>query len=431
VIDVPHNRRLGALFNRLKRGRSVWILTSVLGAAALLFVGCLSLTDSGLWRPHREEGPLKEVAVDRLIRVRLLGRNPRPAEQMAVIAPFDVSETSTGKKFGGRQGPMQAATVRPALENGIQLGERFIPSGDITITPARDAAIVLKERTYRGSLRIQRQGVGLAFTNHLDIEAYLRGVLRGELPRYFHPESFKAQCVAARTYALYTKAHSPEGRSFDVFDHEGSQVYIGVAAEDRVADGAVEATAGEVCAWGPDHDIFCTFYSSCCGGRSQHVNNVKTSYAAVPPLAGGVDCPDCYMAPHFKWGPIKLSKAELTKRLIARYPSLSRLGTIAAIRPKKTTSDGRVVSIELAGSGGGSETLVGEDFRLSIGARELKSTIFKIDDKKDEVVFRDGRGFGHGMGLCQYGMDTKARRGMDYKLILSAYYPGCQVIKLY
>lgn len=120
----------------------------------------------------------------------------------------------------------------------------------------------------------------------MDIESYLRGVLRGELPRYFHIESFKAQCVAARTYALYTKRFKPAGPTFDVYDDEGSQVYSGVSVEDATSSRAVDETRGEVCSYDNNgkQDIFCTYYSSCCGGLSQHVNNVKPRDPNVPPL---------------------------------------------------------------------------------------------------------------------------------------------------
>ena len=74
---------------------------------------------------------------------------------------------------------------------------------------------------------------------------------------------------------------------------------------------------------------------------------------------------------------------------------------------------------------------MGEDFRLSVGSRELKSTNFTIADDGDHFVFSNGRGFGHGVGLCQYGMETKAARGMSYVDILAAYYPGSLVRRVY
>ena len=331
-----------------------------------------------------------------------------------------------------RHGELRAA-VRPAGVHGIDLGGEHLASNDVVITPERDAAIVLDQQTYRGALRIQRVGEGLLFDNHLDVESYLRGVLRGELPRDFHPESFKTQAVAARTYVLYQKQNGPRERSFDVYDHEGSQMYIGVRGEDRIAVEAVEKTCGEVCTWndGRGDHIFCTFYSSACGGRSQPVTHFKPNMTAVSPLAGNVPCSDCYLAKFYRWDPVEISKAELTKRLVAKYPTLSRLGTLVEIEPKARTPDGRIIRMLLIGATGQNDTLLGEDFRLSVGGRVLKSTNFEIEARAQSFVFKNGKGFGHGVGLCQYGMETKARRGKDYRQILEVYYPRSDIKKLY
>jgi stage II sporulation protein D len=229
------------------------------------------------------------------------------------------------------------------------------------------------------------------------------------------------------------RAQTPATRTFDVTDDESSQVYDGVQAEESGAVAAVEATGGEVCVWGGGgtEAMFCTYYSSCCGGLSQHVNNVKPRDPDVPPLAGGVACDDCRSARHYRWGPVTISKAEATKRLLARYPTLSKLGLITDVRPKELTKDGRIIRIELIGSGGQKETLMGEDFRLSLGGRIVKSTKCTIVAQGGNFIFKDGRGFGHGMGLCQYGMETKARRGMDHRQILTTYYPGATLKKIY
>ncbi|MBE7506180.1 MAG: SpoIID/LytB domain-containing protein [Planctomycetia bacterium] len=405
-----------------------------LASFTLLFVGCLSLTESPFWHsPAREEKPIEPVVMDRLIRVRLFGRKPHPSKKMSVTAPFTVIETSTGNPVAEAMQPINGATIRPAAGTGLELGDRRFASDDILITPSRDAALVIDDKTYRGALRVQRSGAGLTFTNHVDIESYLRGVLRGELPRYFHIESFKAQCVAARTYALYTKRFKPAGSTFDVYDDEGSQVYSGVSVEDATSARAVDETRGEVCSYdnAGKQDIFCTYYSSCCGGLSQHVNNVKPRDPNVPPLAGGVVCRDCFVAPRYRWDPVTISRAELTRKIVARYPTLKRLGMIVDVKSHKMNDAGRHITIDLVGSGGDQETLIAEDFRLSIGGRLLKSTNFKIEKTKDGFRFTDGKGFGHGMGLCQYGMETKARQGMGYRQILATYYPHSTIQKIY
>ncbi|MFQ5423061.1 MAG: SpoIID/LytB domain-containing protein [Phycisphaerae bacterium] len=419
--------------DRARRAAPVVILCTTLVLMTALFVGCLHMAE---WKRSRRTSVPEQppaVIVDRQIRVRLFGRKPRVSEQLDITTAYAIVETSTGDSIVRSASPLRAATVRPAPAGGIAIGDRTFDADDILITPTLDAAVSLNNRTYRGRLRIQRADRGLTFTNLVDVEAYLRGVLRGELPRSFHPEAFKTQAIAARTYVLYQKRIAPLDRSFDVFDHEGSQVYLGVRGEDFVAVHAVESTQGEVCVWddGEKEDIFCTYYSSTCGGRSQPVDHVKAAERRIPPLAGGVVCNDCYVSPYYRWNPIRLSRAEVTRRVVARYPSIQKIGTVTKLVPKGVTPDGRIIRIELIGSGGRNETLIGEDFRLCIGGRVLKSTNMTIEDAGGDFIFKDGKGFGHGVGLCQYGMETKAAHGMSYREILAIYYPGSKVRKIY
>ena len=408
-------------------------LALVFSAGAAMFVGCLEIRDRFPWSKPQPVEPPPEVVPDRQIRVLLGSRKPRPAERLSITAPFSVLDYAAGGRELRRVAePVIEVGVQPQPTRGITLGTFQFDSNDLLISPDRDAALVLGTKTYRGRLRIQRIDNGLIFTNFVDIEGYIRGVLRGELPADFHPEAFKTLAVAARTYALYQKRLSKD-REFDVVDHEGSQVYDGVSKEEKIAVDAVEATRGQVCVWsnGGKDEIFCTYYSSTCGGCSQNVRNVKPGDPAVPPLAGGVICNDCSQSPFYRWGPARITKAELTKRIIARYPTVRRLGTIVDLRPKGLTPDGRLIRIELIGSNGQVETLVGEDFRLTLGPKLLRSTNFTLETQRTEFVFKNGKGFGHGMGLCQYGMDTKAKAGMTYDKILTTYYPNSKLKTLH
>ncbi|HUN81562.1 MAG TPA: SpoIID/LytB domain-containing protein [Phycisphaerae bacterium] len=418
---IPWLRRMGPL-------RS---LALALIGSNLLFFGCVEWGQiHGL--ATKPDQPVPAHEIDREIRVRLLGRTPRNNVQITIMSPFSVTNAATGAVLLPDQPPAEDVYVRPSGESGIQIGPKIIPAVDIFITPTRDASVVVNGQTYRGRLRVQRAASGLVMINHVDMESYLRGVLRGELPRNFQPESFKAQCVAARTYALYQKQFNAADRFFDVYDDEGSQMYMGVRGEDGVADRAVRDTTGEVCEYYDGHQsrLFCTYYSSTCGGLSQPVHNCKPNDPDVPPLSGNVECNDCKDAKFYRWPTVTITRAELTKKLTARYPNLRRLGTITDLTPRSKTSDGRIIKIEVAGSGG-RDTLLGEDFRLAIGGRVLKSTNFDIEKTRDGFAFKNGRGFGHGMGLCQYGMDAKAKRGMNYREILQTYYPTALIKKLY
>jgi stage II sporulation protein D len=258
-------------------------------------------------------------------------------------------------------------------------------------------------------------------------------VLRGELPAHFHPQAQRALAVAARSYVLYEKLTAPAGRDYDVLADERSQMYIGVKGEDATAVGAVDDTLGEVCLVrdGGSEKVFSTYYSSSCGGMTQPVLEFRPGDPNVPSLAGNVVCNDCYLAPSFQWNPVRMSKAEITRRVVARYPRLSRLGQITQVTVEDRGKSGRATKIKLVGSGGASEILVAEDFRLCLGGHTLKSTRFKIVDEGSKVRFVDGRGFGHGVGLCQYGADRQAKLGRSYRQILEYYYPGVIIRSVY
>lgn len=430
--DGPSSHPVNPIIRVVRRFGPARSLAVLLGTLTLALVGCYALTERSPWRrtPGSDHPP--EIKVGRVVRVRLLGSRKVPPK-IEVTCPFRITDSADNHLLRSPTVALPACTVRPAADGGLDLGDTHLTQGDVLLTPERDACIVVNGKTYRGLLRIHRTRNGIALTNHVDVESYLRGVLRGELPKNFHPESFKAQCVAARTYVLYQMRLTPADRSFDVYDNEGSQMYIGLIGEGRKAVRAVEETRGQICVQ-DDHGtdrIFCTYYSSACGGLSQHVNNIKPNDPNVRPLAGNVACNDCYLARFYRWAPLKISKSELTKRIVARYPSISRLGTIVGLKPKELTVDGRIIRIHLDGSTGQNETLIGEDFRLSVGGRSLKSTNFVIETKSDHFVFRNGKGFGHGVGLCQNGMETKARRGMSYQRILSFYYPTSKIKTLY
>lgn len=404
------------------------------GCVALIFWGCYCIRDNSSWFKTEvpEEAPPK-TALDHTIRVRLqLGKVAAPIK-VQVTSPYELLETAGRQPVRKSDTPLAAMPVTVSPSGSLKIGGEVLAQRDLTISPRRDAAIIVNGSTYRGLMRMHVEGGQVRFTNHVDLESYLRGVLRGELPGHFHAEAFKTQCVAARTYAMYQKLGTPPGRDWDVYDNEGSQMYIGVKGEEPKSDAAVAATAGEVCAWneGGKDKIFCTYYSSTCGGVTQPISQFKPNDPDVPPLAGNVICTDCYLSRYYRWGPVKLTRQEVTDRVVARYPSVKRIGTIIRLRPKDIGADGRIVRMQMDGSGGDNETLVGEDFRLCMGGHVLRSTCFAIETTADGFVFRDGKGFGHGCGLCQYGMETKALRGMSYREILPFYYPTSKVIRLY
>jgi stage II sporulation protein D len=157
---------------------------------------------------------------------------------------------------------------------------------------------------------------------------------------------------------------------------------------------------------------------------------------AARPLAGGVPCTDCARSARYRWPAVSVSKADAYQALARCYTQVALLGGLREIRVRNATGWGRAEWIELASPDGRTSRIRADDLRLALlrfgppVARELYSMNCTIRDSGDGLVFENGRGFGHGVGLCQYGAQGKALRGMKYHEILYSYYPGARIAQM-
>ena len=281
-----------------------------------------------------------------------------------------------------------------------------------------------------------RAGHGdLGVTNQVDIEQYVACVVANEVWPTFQTEAYRAQAVVARTYVLYQMMRRSSS-SYDVSAAQGSQVYRGLR-EDVVGDRAEEAalfTRGLALTYPRDgvDKIFCSYYSAACGGISQAAN-IFGAEGAISPLAGGVRCDYCAIAPGdtYRWGPVTMKLTEVRDKIVRRYPDLRALGGFRAIEVADRGATGRPLNLRLHGAGGKSEDILAERFRLAVGPSTLKSTDFQIECTDRQVIFKNGRGFGHGLGLCQWGMEGQARQGRRAGEILRFYFPGAKLTRVY
>jgi stage II sporulation protein D len=263
-------------------------------------------------------------------------------------------------------------------------------------------------------------------------------VAGAEMPNYWEPEALKAQVIAARTYCLYTKKRFGSNRSWDVGKTAAHQVYKGLVAESSAIWNAVNQTTGMVltCKQNDEkEEIFPAYYSSTCGGHTENSKNVFGE--SFKPLTG-VPCPYCQdvaKPKFFFWPMIKYDKTEVTDRLFRRYEKIKQLGDITDIKIAKQSDFGdfsRMAMIELHGSSGRKEFIRAEDFRLAIDStgRKIKSACFKLEDLEDSWAFLSGRGWGHGVGMCQCGAEGMARQGKTAEEILSYYYPKTKILTI-
>jgi stage II sporulation protein D len=292
------------------------------------------------------------------------------------------------------------------------------------------------ENEYSGTFRVSANGAGLTVINEIPIENYVGCVVANEVWPTFHTEAFRGQAVVSRTFVLYQMDRRPMN-AIDVTATQGSQVYRGMRRDEVGERGrqAAEYTKGIVLTY-PAADgqqkLFCAYFSAACGGRSQSAAFLGPE-SDVPPLEGGVECDHCKIAPGetYRWGPLLLPISEVTARLTPRYPEVGRLGGIASIEAIEQADSGRTVTLRLAGPHGGVFELLAERFRLVVDPMRIRSTHFRVSVDRDLMVFEDGRGFGHGLGLCQWGMEGQAREGRTAGQILHYYFPGAQLTRAY
>ncbi len=406
-----------------------------------------SRSDSSLRSSARNQ---RQENKEPFIRVMLIERAAELA--LAVAGPYEVRQKGRILAQGPNLRKIRVTTVEGQPQR-LQIGQLACPPGPVEIVPRTPGTLRLYfnqpkraafSRLYGGFARIScRPSKPSAVANSGDIdlinviklEEYLPSVLQAELYAEWHIEAYQAQAVAARTYALYEMRTFGEKRDYDVRATEASQVYRGIGDQgySEKALRAVRNTRGIVCTWASPlgERIFSTYYSSACGGMTQNAANCFKS-PSIPPLAGGVKCSYCNIGGRvYRWEPVRLSKDELTQLFVQRFPQHAGLGTIRTIEVVRSTADGRPLTLRLRSDNGPSITVDSYSFRLAMGGHRILSNHCKIVDLGSSFEFREGRGFGHAVGLCQWGTEGQARLGKKASEILSYYYPGSRLKRAY
>jgi stage II sporulation protein D len=285
-------------------------------------------------------------------------------------------------------------------------------SGSITITEEGvlhpKGYFVLGGKRYHGSLEAKRDGGGWLYINHVSMDEYLTSVVSHEMSPSWHPEALKAQAVVARTYLLL-KMKERAKKPYDVDTTTNFQVYGGVKKGDTGARNAVAETHNEVLYHGDK--LAQTFFHSSCGGTLASAEEV---WGKSVPYLGVQSSPYCSAAPVYKWS-VKIPFSEIGRRLAA---SGVRSVSVAERGPSKRVKTLNIVTAR------GTKKIRADKFRTALGALKVKSTFFGVARDGNSVVLT-GRGFGHGVGMCQWGAKLQAdERGTSYRRILDHYFPG-------
>jgi len=285
----------------------------------------------------------------------------------------------------------------------------------IRLVPGGDDALKVNGLHYRGQLELTcGTRSGILAVNFVPVEEYLKGVVPNEVQYSWPAEALKAQAVAARTFTLSHMGTAAEHADYDVEAGTNSQVYRGLDSERDSTSRAVEATARLVATY--QGHFISAFYHSNCGGHTADVRHVWGSEA---PYLKGVPCGFCNDSPHATWT-LTLSWTEVVSALAQR-----NIKSIHSLEAVGRLPDGRILSIEIQHDGI-KDVMKAAAFRMLVGPERLKSTNFEIVPSAKDVAFR-GRGWGHGVGLCQEGACGLARTGYGFAEILEFYYPGIEI----
>jgi stage II sporulation protein D len=380
---------------------------------------------------------------DRHIRISLAAPDPRVSatRDFAWYAGDGRTVLARGRagdewrlEFGG------AAQVR-----AVRAGTSTAWQREMVLRPGDNGFVTVNGKRYRGELLVVPWAPDTAppvplIVNRLPVEEYLRGVVPLEMGNRPRGDSaaLQAQAVASRSYAHVRLG----GRGvFDLRSTVADQVYGGVDAENPLADAAVLATRGLVLRY--QGRIVDALYSSTCGGSTAEPTEVWRT-TSVPYLKRVSDRVEgstryyCESAPRYRWTRT-LSRSELQAaldRYLAFYASVpeNTPGHPRHIAVVSHTPSGRVATLEIE-TDRGAFPLRGNDIRYVLrapGSEILSSTYFSVEPEygRDGLITRvtfRGRGYGHGVGMCQWGAIGRARAGQSFRSILGTYYPGTTV----
>lgn len=434
-----------------------WFLRAAALTATSLAIGACSRSKSGddtsetaaeVVEPDPIPGP---PTVEPIVRVRL--RTVGPGEAAMTIGPGEgwlrVASPEEKTTLAVLSGPIELTREDGAWALVDARGfTPMIPDvASLEISPLRnpEPVMVLDGKPYPGTVRVhtrtERHADAYDVVSHVPLEAYLPGVLVRELYNHWHLETHTAQAIAARTFACTESVFWQKRRHFDVTNTEASQVYEGVTTHATSLE-AARSTRGVVLAY--QNQLVPGYYSSSCGGLAATALDAigPNPINDVPPLMGAAEEDACVHLSQVQWK-VTQSLGALAKRLQAYGKAysdkpLAELTAVRGIEVFQVNMHGRPTRFVID---------AGPETRIEIGAEQLRRAANFTDESSStndrllssfvdpqagatHITF-NGRGRGHGAGMCQYGAEMMARDGVNAMDILRRYYPGVEIVGSY
>ena len=316
-----------------------------------------------------------------------------------------------------RHGPpistREISSIKPDAPNSP--GQKLTGAPDIRVAVVKDGSTVVMQ---------------------INLEEYLTGVLAGEVPfERWHAEALKAQAITSRSFAMF-QIRKNVAEKYDVESTVMSQVFRPGFQSNPILVAAVNATHGLVLTV-DGGKLFPAYFHSTCGQQTEPGESVFSEQPRIKPLSG-VPCAYCTQSPGYRWK-CQLNKESLTQKLKNFYGSRQSIGLLLDLEFKDISglslgaSPGQFkrATQVLIRHANGVLQMQGNQFRLMAGPKELKSLLIDGVTIKGDVIEISGGGFGHGVGLCQYGSQGMAQVGQPYINILGMYFPGADLTRMY
>jgi stage II sporulation protein D len=281
----------------------------------------------------------------------------------------------------------------------------------ISVFSEKNKMIKINDRFYFGTITIYPES-SITVINSIPIETYLLSVLPSEIPATFKIEAMKAQAVIARTYSIYFLRKNVDN-NFDVDDSTNYQVYKGFNnVEDKYLKNifsAVKSTEGKIITYN-DEPIIAYFHSNS-GGKLKSGLEYFGKNSDYPYLAAKDD-PYSIDSPGYNW------TYDLS---MDQYKTLFKTDSNLSYDAISFNDSGYADKIKIDNAEYNSKL-----FRKTVGYAKLKSETFKIEILDDKIIF-NGYGYGHGVGMSQWGANSMAKQNFDYKDIIEFYYPNTEL----
>lgn len=381
----------------------------------IIFSGCVPIDRS---LPNREtyistgySAASREISHSFLIRVAICIR--QPSVRLAAPETF----VMTGIPMGGTTIGGQEKRYREAV-----LTSEKLFTHKAYIEPLGDGQITVNGKKYRGSMEIIEDGKGaLTVINELDLEDYVMGVIAGEVPQDWPLEALKAQAIAARTFAVLKRTEARKrGDSYDLENTSFFQVYQGTERVNENIVKAVAKTRHEIATF-KNAPIMAFFHSNCGGCTSKAVGVWSQNQPYLQP----VSCPFGNNGPHFRWRS-EVPIPDMVRKLRSYGMNLSDIVRVSIVERDESE---RILQLSIMDADGQTKKMKGSVFRMALGPDVIRSTRFDAVVQGNKVIF-NGKGWGHGVGLCQEGACAMAYKGYSCFEILRYYYHGILTEKL-